>query len=404
MKKIISLMVALVMVITMVPTSALAADNTTDTNNQFILEDGNYYVDVDLWHENKDNPSMGDVAFAKYPKALVKVNEGKATVQFATNVVNVGGIESGLVKMLILRERNLANKGEAWPDFKGSKEITVVDYEEMTTTKGNKYDFVRRGEFQLPTYAVPKTKEDTTYVNVAISVPDTPMDMVFQGGNIPARIKLAWATAEKTTDEKVLYKVVAVDPNTIKAPSKVTAKLSTLSGGYDDVSLSWTKSEGANGYYVYSRRPSKSSKWSLVATTSKTSYLKKNLYDGYKYQFKVVPYIVDDGDKYKSNNYRISNSITTLKKVSLTSVKKYNNSKARVYWKNIEGESGYQISKSTSKTKTYIVSTYKTTSGKSKVVTAKRYKGYYYKVRAYKEVNGKKVYAPWSTARYYKVR
>lgn len=45
---------------------------------------------------------------------------------------------------------------------------------------------------------------------------------------------------------------------------------------------------------------------------------------------------------------------------------------------------------------------YKTTTGTSKLVRAIKGKGYYYKVRAYKEVNGRKIYGPWSNVKYYK--
>ena len=74
----------------------------------------------------------------------------------------------------------------------------------------------------------------------------------------------------------------------------------------------------------------------------------------------------------------------------------------KVKWTNISGETGYQISQSTTKSKTKIVATYKTTSGESKKVTATKGKKYYYKVRAYKVVDGKKIYGPWSSVKAYK--
>lgn len=51
------------------------------------------------------------------------------------------------------------------------------------------------------------------------------------------------------------------------------------------------------------------------------------------------------------------------------------------------------------------MSTYKTTSGKSKVIKAKKGKTYYYKVRAYTyDSKGNKVYGPWSTTKAYKIK
>ena len=118
-----------------------------------------------------------------------------------------------------------------------------------------------------------------------------------------------------------------------------------------------------------------------------------NLADGVKYNIKVTAYKTKSG--YKCSNAGKSTSIYTLKTVSGVKAAK-SGSKVKISWTNISGESGYQISQSTKKSKTNIVSTYKTTSGKSKTISAKSRKTYYYKVRAYKVVDGKKIYGPWS--------
>ncbi len=180
-----------------------------------------------------------------------------------------------------------------------------------------------------------------------------------------------------------------------KAPSSASAKLY----GYDDVKFSWSKVSNASGYDVYYKKSTANSYTHLTRTTG-TSTKKANLTDGVKYYFKVVPYYKSGDTRYASTKYKTA-SIYTLKKISTPTVSK-SGTKVKVKWKNISGETGYQISRSTKKTGTNIVSTYKTTSGTYKIVKATKGKTYYYKVRAYKTVDGKKVYGPWSSVKSYK--
>ena len=185
-----------------------------------------------------------------------------------------------------------------------------------------------------------------------------------------------------------------------KAPATATAALTTQyskTSGYDDVKFSWAKSTGATGYKVYYRKSS-ASKENLLGTTSGTSMSIKNLEDGAKYIFKVVPY-------YRaSNNYEYTALagktayVYTLKKLAAPTLTR-SGTKVKVKWNNIYGESGYQISRSTSSTGTNIVSTYETTTGTYKLVSATKGKKYYYKVRAYKTVGKTKIYGPWSYVR-----
>ena len=179
-------------------------------------------------------------------------------------------------------------------------------------------------------------------------------------------------------------------------------------GGYDDAFVTWNEAAGAEGYQLYARRPSATEEWTYLGKTSKTKFLKKDLRDGWRYEFKVLPYIVSDGIRYRTTTRYDIVTMRALKKVSLSSVEKYNSSKVRVEWKNIYDESGYQISQSTSKKKTDIVSTYETRKGTYKTLKAEKNKTYYYKVRAYRDVSrhGKihKVYGPWSSVKSYKLK
>lgn len=211
------------------------------------------------------------------------------------------------------------------------------------------------------------------------------------GRKLPGRYAVTITFKGNYTGTKTLYFTIVP-----KAPSSASAKLT----GYDDVKFSWKKSTGASGYTVYYKK-STSSKWISLGRTTKTYKTKYNLSDGVKYDFKVVPYYKDaDGTRYADTAQYKKASATTLKKVTVSKLSR-SSGKVKVTWKDISGESGYQISKSTKKSGTYTVYKSLKANTKSKLVSATKGKTYWYKVRAYKTVDGKMIYGPWSTPKKY---
>ena len=102
-------------------------------------------------------------------------------------------------------------------------------------------------------------------------------------------------------------------------------------------------------------------------------------------------------------NGKSSNYVYTLKKLYRQAVKKTSSSSVRVSWNNISGESGYQIARSKSSTKNFKIVKRVSKNYKSTKIKTPRYKKYYYKVRAYKTVNGKRIYGPWSSGKSYRL-
>ena len=281
--------------------------------------------------------------------------------------------------------------------------VTVASEESMPD--GVSFDGYSQGATLKLTYG--KTKElkvkftpsQATARTLTWSSSDTSVASVSSSGKITAKgIGKAVITA-KTENGKTVSINVQVTVPALAAPKSVTTNLY----GYDDMKFSWSKVSGATGYYVYYKRSTWSS-WKSLGTTTGTYIKKANLADGAKYCFRVYPYVKINGKAYKSSSYKTGSYVYTLKKLSKPSISKSSKNYVKVKWSNIPGESGYQIARSKYKNKGYsVVKTvsYKYSSYKIKTT---RNKTYYYKIRAYKTVDGKKIYGPWSTYKSYKLK
>ena len=222
----------------------------------------------------------------------------------------------------------------------------------------------------------------------------------------PESATMASRTTSKSYSFKIVEKLLIEEDQDededmlqdLKAPAEVTAELY----GHDDIKATWSSVEGADGYYVYYRR----SDWNdfrYLGSTTKLYYKRANLTDGARYCFRIHPYSVYKGEEYQDSSYRTSSYVYTLKQLSEPTVKAASSSEVRVYWNNISGESGYQIAKSEYSSRNFKIVRTVGSRYKSASVKASKNRTYYYKVRAYKTVNDKKIYGPWSKVKSYKL-
>lgn len=206
----------------------------------------------------------------------------------------------------------------------------------------------------------------------------------------------------KTVGSGIIYgpwsDVKVYQLNYVATAANVKANLNA----YNSVKVTWSKVTGANQYSVYYKKASAKS-YTYLGKTTGASYTKTKLSAGVKYSFKVVPQYASSGKVQTSGTAKTA-SVYTLKKMSTPKVARNATTKVKISWTKISGASGYQISRSTSKSGTSICATITNANTSSKVVSATRKKNFYYKVRAYKVVNGKKIYGPWSSVKSYKLK
>ncbi len=169
------------------------------------------------------------------------------------------------------------------------------------------------------------------------------------------------------------------------------------------ITLSWSKVTGATGYRVY-KYNTKTKKYEKIKTTTARSYTVTDLKAGSVYIFKVKAYKKVDGKNIWGSASAAFETATKCAKPTLkvTSAQK---GIANLSWTNVSGESGYQLYMSTKKDSGFKhLANYKANAIKDKKSKLTSGKTYYFKVRAYKTVDGKKIYSSYSSVKSIKVK
>ncbi len=179
---------------------------------------------------------------------------------------------------------------------------------------------------------------------------------------------------------------------TIRYLINVSNMTAVRAQGYGDyVELRWSAVPGAQGYAVYDLNNK------LIGKTAALTYRHSGLDALTEYGYKVRPYIVSNRTTYYGG---FSSSLRATTKIARPVVSlKAGKKKMRVSWKRIKGVSGYEIYRSTKKSKGYqkirTAGRVSITSYTNKKLASKT--KYYYRVRAYKVVNGRKIYSSYSS-------
>lgn len=164
----------------------------------------------------------------------------------------------------------------------------------------------------------------------------------------------------------------------------LTAPVTTLSTVAETgkTKVSWEKIEGAASYQVY-RSEKRNSGYSLMKTTSSTSYINTKSEPGIKYWYKVRA-VDEDGNKsrFSSPKYRY----TKLARPVVKGTHVASTGKNKLTWETVDGASAYEIWRADSKDGEYVRKlTTVNTSYTNTAATAGE--TYYYKVIALHEVS-----------------
>ncbi len=185
----------------------------------------------------------------------------------------------------------------------------------------------------------------------------------------------------------------------LKAPEKVSAAQLSSS---QNVKVTFGEVKGAKSYEIY-RSTKVKGVYQLIGNTTKLSYTDKKVKKGKTYYYKVKAKA--ENSAYDSLMSQGSCGVKVLARPSVRT-KAGKAGKVEVRWKKITGAKGYVVYTSAKKAKGYkaVKTVNKSAAGKVTVKASGKARKIYVKVRAFRKVNGKKIYGPYSRIATVKVK
>jgi len=166
-----------------------------------------------------------------------------------------------------------------------------------------------------------------------------------------------------------------------------------VSTGYKSIKISWSKVSGANGYEIY-RSTTKGGTYKLIKATSSTSYSDTSLKTNQTYYYKLRACCETASAKTYSGDSNIVSAVPIPSTPSAKAVR-VSNSSIKISWGKIAGATKYEVYRATSKNGSYkLIKT--TTSTSYTNIRLINNRTYYYKLRVYHLINGKKAYSGYS--------
>lgn len=193
--------------------------------------------------------------------------------------------------------------------------------------------------------------------------------------------------------------------STIKNPNKITGfKLKT--NYTNKVKLKWDKQSQITTYKIelYNKKTRKY-ECKKTLNSDATSATIKGLIDGTTYKFRIRAIKTVNGKNYYGE-YTYLKITTKPNKVKISKIKSTAKKEMNIYWKKISNSTGYELQyslKNNFKGKKSVKIKSKKTLNKT-IKNLKSNKKYYIRIRAYKLVDGKKIYGDFSKVKNIKIK
>ncbi len=193
---------------------------------------------------------------------------------------------------------------------------------------------------------------------------------------------------EYLSREDIVSSRVHIFDETLEPVTKLIAQ--------DTVNVRWEENDDATGYNLYYKKESENS-WKCKKVGTNDYNLKISKVTG-RYEFFIQPWYEDNLGKVVCPDHSPVVTFTFMEKSNLN-IMKNNKISVKLIWNKGRGEKdGYEIYRATGFNGKYKKIKTISVNAERKAIIIQKAKGkkYYYKIRPYKKVNGKKVYGPYS--------
>lgn len=218
-------------------------------------------------------------------------------------------------------------------------------------------------------------------------------DDISDGGNYSYAVRAVRTDNQVTMTSTWSFEQNVSYEKPVPAPLVKPEQMSGVPVDYQSVKLTWSKVDGADGYRIY--RKKEGEKWKSIKTVNNgdtITYTDTGLYSGTAYYYTVRAYQNFENKKILGEIDQTGIGVTPVVPVTAKVTVKNNQSGIQVSWKSVKKADGYIIYRK--------VPGHKYT--KCKTITAPSLTWldsqtdagvtYYYKVKAYSVVDGKKIY------------